>query len=288
MTLKWNIFHLTKHLFLPQFTVIKDKVGTEEFLLNYDLGQCNFFRGSLDSLLIKRRAWRIYTHLFLSFICYCQTGSFSCLRGNFKLVRNVGNFLISKYIPSFLIVNLTFIGFWIPTTAYPARVALCITALLSLITQQYQNSLNVSYVYALSVWMMICIFFVFASLMEYSFAISDWSERVVIVKGKYSISDIPLSSPSTREERSKSNGQLPGEDCERKNRKDALKSFLLRLFKPSQRNNSVDMISRVVFPGCYIFVTIIYFCIYVWHKTSLLHCERRKEKKSLVIWKSDC
>ena len=189
-----------------------------------------------------------------------STGSFSCLRGNFVLVRNVGNFLISKYIPSFLIVNLTFIGFWIPTSAYPARVALSITALLSLITQQYQTSLNVSYIYGLSVWMMICISFVFAGVVEYSFAISDWSDRVVISKSKYSISE--TTSPG--HDRVKTNGQIAGvDDTEVKNWKDSLKSFFLRIFNPNQRNNSVDMISRVVFPGCYLFVTIIYFCIYV-------------------------
>jgi hypothetical protein len=189
-----------------------------------------------------------------------SAGSFACLRGNFILVRNVGNFLISKYIPSFLIVNLTFIGFWIPTSAYPARVALCITALLSLITQQYQTSLNVSYIYALSVWMMICISFVFASLVEYSFAISDWSEKIVISKAQYSIS----GNTSPVHERIKSNGQIPGDESEeKKSWLNSLKSFFLRLLNPNQRNNSVDMISRVVFPSSYLFVTIIYFSIYV-------------------------
>lgn len=43
MTLKWNVFHLTKNLFLPQFSVIKDTNPTEEFLLNYDIGLFNFF-----------------------------------------------------------------------------------------------------------------------------------------------------------------------------------------------------------------------------------------------------
>jgi hypothetical protein len=42
MTLKWNIFHLTKNLYLPQFSVIKDTNPTEEFLLNYDIGLFNF------------------------------------------------------------------------------------------------------------------------------------------------------------------------------------------------------------------------------------------------------
>ena len=92
---------------------------------------------------------------------------------------------------------MSFVGFWIPISAYPARVALVIafifisqsyslqiscnicldyqviTALLALITQQYQSSqVNVSYVIALHVWMIICIAFVFFALIEYAIAIT--------------------------------------------------------------------------------------------------------------------
>lgn len=49
--------------------------------------------------------------------------------------------------------------------SYPARTALSITALLALITQQMQSSnVNVSYIMALNIWMLICIAFVFLSL----------------------------------------------------------------------------------------------------------------------------
>ncbi|CAG2180406.1 unnamed protein product, partial [Oppiella nova] len=68
---------------------------------------------------------------------------------------------------------MSFVGFWIPVTAYPARVALVITALLALITQQHQSAeVNVSYVIALNVWMIICIAFVFFALIEYAIAIA--------------------------------------------------------------------------------------------------------------------
>ena len=186
----------------------------------------------------------------------CCTGSFDCIRGNFKLVRHVGNFIISKYIPSFLIVCLTFTGFWIPTSAYPARIALCITALLSLITQQYQTSLNVSYIYALNVWMMMCIFFVFGTLVEYSFAVSDWSERFVIVKGKY---DVHHSSRSNLDKAGDGEARKASETPRVQERK----MLFHRLLKSNAKNNAVDMFSRIVFPTLYFMSIITYLYIYV-------------------------
>src|SRR5699024_1079925 len=98
-------------------------------------------------------------------------GIFSCLYGEIVFKRNIGNYLIKRFIPSFIIVTMTFIGFWIPTTVSPARTSLPITALLALITQQIQSDLNVSYVYALQVWNIVCIIFVFANLLEFAIAL---------------------------------------------------------------------------------------------------------------------
>ena len=86
--------------------------------------------------------------------------------------RNVGNYLIKRFIPSFLIVIMSFIGFWIPATIAPARISLIITSLLALIAQQIQAELNVSYIYALEVWTIMCIIYVFATLIEFAIAIS--------------------------------------------------------------------------------------------------------------------
>lgn len=76
---------------------------------------------------------------------------------------------------------MSFVGFWIPTNSYPARVTLVITSLLALITQQLQTSaeINASYVVALNIWMIICISFVFLAFIEYTFAII-WSLNRVI------------------------------------------------------------------------------------------------------------
>jgi len=52
------------------------------------------------------------------------TGAFPCLAIRFILRRNVGFFLIQVYVPSVLIVILSWVSFWINVDASPARVSI--------------------------------------------------------------------------------------------------------------------------------------------------------------------
>ncbi|XP_066995292.2 glycine receptor subunit alpha-2 [Anabrus simplex] len=100
-----------------------------------------------------------------------STGNFTCLVVVFNLRRRLGYHLFHTYIPSALIVVMSWISFWIKPEAIPARVTLGVTSLLTLATQntQSQKSLPpVSYVKAIDVWMSSCSVFVFLSLMEFA------------------------------------------------------------------------------------------------------------------------
>ncbi|KAM7364432.1 histamine-gated chloride channel subunit 1 [Cochliomyia hominivorax] len=100
-----------------------------------------------------------------------STGNFTCLAIVFNLRRRLGYHLLHTYIPSALIVVMSWISFWIKPEAIPARVTLGVTSLLTLATQntQSQQSLPpVSYVKAIDVWMSSCSVFVFLSLMEFA------------------------------------------------------------------------------------------------------------------------
>uniref|UniRef100_A0A1B0BKL8 Glycine receptor subunit alpha-4 n=1 Tax=Glossina palpalis gambiensis TaxID=67801 RepID=A0A1B0BKL8_9MUSC len=100
-----------------------------------------------------------------------STGNFTCLAIVFNLKRRLGYHLFHTYIPSALIVVMSWISFWIKPEAIPARVTLGVTSLLTLATQntQSQQSLPpVSYVKAIDVWMSSCSVFVFLSLMEFA------------------------------------------------------------------------------------------------------------------------
>ena len=183
---------------------------------------------------------------------YNFTGTFSCLRASLTLKRNVGNFIIKRYIPSFLIVILTFLGFWIPTTAYPARVGLTITALLALISQQSNDDLNVSYIYAMSVWMFLCITFVFATLIEFSFAIC-------------------VSQNAINNSDDNQNNQII--DTNNSENKNSLIKVMNFIMKSNSRNNSIDMYSRIIFPTIYLIVIIIYTIVYIYWFDSIIECK---------------
>jgi len=54
----------------------------------------------------------------------CTAGSYQRLSLSFRLERNIGFFLFQNYLPSVLIVMLSWVSFWINHEASSARVAL--------------------------------------------------------------------------------------------------------------------------------------------------------------------
>ncbi|XP_050313893.1 glycine receptor subunit alpha-4 isoform X3 [Anthonomus grandis grandis] len=127
-----------------------------------------------------------------------STGNFTCLAVVFNLRRRLGYHLFHTYIPSALIVVMSWISFWIKPEAIPARVTLGVTSLLTLDaflatqnTQSQQSLPPVSYVKAIDVWMSSCSVFVFMSLMEFA-VVNNYMGPVATkaMKG-YSDEDIP-------------------------------------------------------------------------------------------------
>ena len=83
---------------------------------------------------------------------YFFSGKFTCLEVVFKFKRRLGYYLFHTYVPTCLIVIMSWISFWIKPEAVPARVTLGVTSLLTLSTQHAnsQKSLPpVSYIKAI-------------------------------------------------------------------------------------------------------------------------------------------
>ncbi|CAH1772226.1 unnamed protein product [Owenia fusiformis] len=99
------------------------------------------------------------------------TGAYPCLQIDFILKRDIGYYLIQLYIPSVLIVILSWVAFWISIDAIPARVTIGLLTVLTMTTQSTgaRSQLpRVSYIKAIDVWMSTCLLFVFASLLEFA------------------------------------------------------------------------------------------------------------------------
>ncbi|NP_001360686.1 Ligand-Gated ion Channel [Caenorhabditis elegans] len=100
-----------------------------------------------------------------------KSDDFSCLSGNLFLSRSIGYNLVQSYIPTGLIVMISWVSFWIDRRAVPARVTLSFTTLVSLTT--LGNGLRfglpqVSYAKAIDLWYGACMFFVFCALLEFA------------------------------------------------------------------------------------------------------------------------
>lgn len=80
--------------------------------------------------------------------------------------------MIQLYIPTIMIVLLSWLSFWLSVDAVPARISLGILTVLTMTTQKSAaiSSLpRVSYVKAIDIWMAMCLVFVFAALLEFAF-----------------------------------------------------------------------------------------------------------------------
>ncbi|CAJ0583324.1 unnamed protein product, partial [Mesorhabditis spiculigera] len=100
-----------------------------------------------------------------------KVDTFSCLLGNIHLSRSIGYNLVQSYIPTGLIVIISWVSFWIDRRAVPARVTLSFTTLVSLTT--LGNGLRfglpqVSYAKAIDFWYGACMLFVFMALLEFA------------------------------------------------------------------------------------------------------------------------
>jgi len=60
----------------------------------------------------------------------CLAGAYPCLAIRFELARDFGYYLIQVYVPTFLIVILSWVSFWINAESSPARVTIGLLTVL--------------------------------------------------------------------------------------------------------------------------------------------------------------
>ena len=85
--------------------------------------------------------------------------------------RRLRAYVLSTFLPSLLVVLLSWVSFWIDLDAVPARISLGILTMLTITTQSsghLRGMPAVSFTKAIDVWMATCLVFVFGSFIEYS------------------------------------------------------------------------------------------------------------------------
>ncbi|KAL3191967.1 hypothetical protein MRX96_050382 [Rhipicephalus microplus] len=156
-----------------------------------------------------------------------STGNFTCIQVTFTLKRRLGYYMFHTYIPTCLIVIMSWISFWIKPEAVPAR--------------------------AIDIFMSSCTVFVFASLMEYALVnilMGETDESLVYRKAR----PVNISAKIT-ESRRLSNG-APTQKIETAPSSTGL---------PRRRDRAllVDKISRVFFPLSFVILNTVYWSVYL-------------------------
>merc|ERR1719422_262404 len=100
-----------------------------------------------------------------------SSGNYSRLLADVIFTRSMGYYMIQVYIPSSLIVVMSWVSFWLNRGAAPARVGLGVTTVLTMTT--LINSVNaalpkISYMKSIDIYLFVCFFMVFGALIEYA------------------------------------------------------------------------------------------------------------------------
>ncbi|GFU55776.1 glycine receptor subunit alpha-3 [Nephila pilipes] len=199
-------------------------------------------------------------------------GNYTSLMVNFCMTRRLTGSVMNVYIPSTMIVVMSFVGFWLSVEHVPARVALSVTSLLTLCTQvhQYRTELPpVNYVKAMDIWLFVCIFFVFSTLVEFAVSYNDQHKIYVNAKVFQSRKAARKRKPSSAF-KSSNNWAAPPEDNGIKSRmssKSTVTSAPLDQLPPSQVKKliitKIDKICRYLYPALFLTFVIIYWSYYL-------------------------
>lgn len=131
------------------------------------------------------------------------TGNYSRLACEIQFVRSMGYYLIQIYIPSSLIVIMSWVSFWLNRNASPARVPLGITTVLTMTTLMSSTNKElpkISYVKSIDIFLGTCFVMVFAALLEYA-TVGYLAKRIQMRKNHFAaLQKMALELQKQREE----------------------------------------------------------------------------------------
>ncbi|XP_039626538.1 gamma-aminobutyric acid receptor subunit pi [Polypterus senegalus] len=103
-----------------------------------------------------------------------ETGQYPKLIFHFELKRNILYFILETYVPSSLLVVLSWVSFWISQSSVPARICIGVTTVLTMTTLMMGARTSLPnancFIKAIDVYLGICFSFIFGALIEYAVA----------------------------------------------------------------------------------------------------------------------
>ncbi|KAL6740918.1 hypothetical protein Aduo_014224 [Ancylostoma duodenale] len=229
---------------------------------------------------------------------YCtsktNTGTYSCLRTVLELRRQFSYYLLQLYIPSSMLVIVSWVSFWLDRSAVPARVTLGVTTLLTMTTQA--SGINaklppVSYTKAIDVWIGACLTFIFGALLEFAWVTyistrttnkasrSEPRTGSLILSNQHVVLPHTTLDLRTRSDREVWVKQSRFDDAaellvlgprttsrvsrlQRMLRKSCVVAWVRQRLEPADNAKKADLVSRALFPLCFIGFNILYWTNY--------------------------
>ncbi|XP_077992216.1 glycine receptor subunit alpha-2-like [Glandiceps talaboti] len=206
---------------------------------------------------------------------------------SFKIHRQMGYYVLTAYIPTILLVILSWVSFWLRPEATAARVSLGITTILTATTRvsDTRNSIPaVSYPTAMDVWTTSCIVFIFSAMLEFAFVNyyhlikktrdRDEERERKNKKRKKKVKNIPTVANGSVDFASEETDWVKRWYIARakahpvRNRfhwaaeTARTKETKTEETKGASKARRIDEMSRILFPVMFIIFNIIYWCIY--------------------------
>ncbi|XP_064469156.1 glycine receptor subunit alpha-3-like [Ornithodoros turicata] len=174
---------------------------------------------------------------YTNFTTQLETGSFSTLRIGFIFDRQNGFHIIQTYLPTFIVVIVSWLALWIRPDFIPPRAIIGVKTVLtiaSIIMTVSTHFPNVNYNKAIDVWMIACIVQVMGVLVE--FGIANY-----LVRSKLSrVEQLKSLNPFRKTPWGPS-----------------------KVSKNAERALKLDRLSRCMFPVLFMGFNIIYWSLYL-------------------------
>ena len=116
-----------------------------------------------------------------------STGNYSRLSCEVQFVRQQGYYITQVYLPSSMIVIVSWVSFYINRASAPARVGLGVTTVLTMTTLIGSTNRalpKVSYIKSIDIYLGFCFFMVFAALLEYA-SVGYLTKRILVRKLRF-------------------------------------------------------------------------------------------------------
>ncbi|XP_070534381.1 glycine receptor subunit alpha-3-like isoform X1 [Ptychodera flava] len=204
-----------------------------------------------------------------------RLGNFTTLCARFTLERVMGFYIVHTYLPSFLLVIVSWITFWLHVEATAARASLGITTVLTVTTQVTSSRFtlpDVAYPTALDIWFSCCLVLVFSALLEFAFVnyVNLLDTKIRVPKMKVALTEDQESFEMEKYDTASSHvsGLSPG--LQRRNVKntEAIEtSSSVKKGLPGKhrvgRATGIDRTCRILFPALFLTFNICYWSYYL-------------------------